>query len=324
MINQPNESTNKQTMCSPSKGHTANTTSHQSSSSSSFTTRPLPHVLRQASLIVVPIIAGLFHLHVFYHAAFTFLLSLPTLSHTTPSSQFYLQGYLLERAVFLAYTFDLLCCYVFKVIPFSRCNTAKDIAGHHIPILLGLMPLYIPTWAEWRNVDPMVHNVLDYQSDGGSLRYAAMYGLIKANGLGFFSSLNEFIMCFQRAEMSLQGVDQFQDEEGLKKMRYRFMTSRFIIGVELYFKFGIFCVFSIFGFVACCGLDLVWYRFFMEEVYAAGTGGGGGGINNAYLYSIWYALRYMASSPMFWRSVLFRLFLLTMYPFMGIRTFFIR
>jgi hypothetical protein len=183
----------------------------------------------------------------------------------------------------------------------------------------------------------MVHSVLGYQSDGGALRYAAIYAMIKANGWGFLSSLNEFIMCFQRAEMSLQGILEFRDDE-LKKMRYRFMTSRFMIGIELYFKLGIFCVFSCFGFVACCGLDQVWYNFFMLEVYGGGRGGnddvgklmqqvGGGGLqqgwffSNGYLHStFWHALRYMASSPMFWRSILFRMFLLIMYPFMGMRT----
>jgi len=168
----------------------------------------------------------------------------------------------------------------------------------------------------------MIHSVLDYKSDGGALRYAAIYNLIKANGWGFLSSLNEFIMCFQRAEMSLQGVYEFRDEE-LKKMKYRFMTSRFMIGVELYFKLGIFFIFSCFGFLACCGLDQVWYTFY-REVHAAdvaeGYGTGGPSYLDGYLYSLWNAMRYMANSALFWRSILFRVFLLLMYPFMGVRT----
>ena len=43
--------------------------------------------------------------------------------------------YQLDQAIFLAYIFDLLCCAI-NIIPFSRCNSSKDITGHHIPTLM--------------------------------------------------------------------------------------------------------------------------------------------------------------------------------------------
>ena len=70
--------------------------------------------------ITLPLIAGLLHLQVFYYAAVHCLLRVRQQSSNDISSdEFRNECFLLDRAIFLAYVFDLLCCY-FRVIPFSR------------------------------------------------------------------------------------------------------------------------------------------------------------------------------------------------------------
>jgi len=201
-----------------------------------------------------------------------------------------------------------------------------DIAGHHLPILMGVLPLCIPTWAEWTTIDPLVHNILDYTDGESKWRYAMIMGVLQANGWGFLSSLNEFIMCLQRAEMNWYGIATFHQLSKAKgqdlikqdhEERTKIMTSRWVIGFELYFKFGIFCIFSCLGFRACCGLDQVYYGYLME---AHGDGMTG---ENGVRYDFdesWKAIKAIIVSPMFIRSVLFRVFMLSMYPMMGWRT----
>lgn len=271
------------------------------------------HIKPSIKDIVPPVVASLLHLHVFYHAVVNYLLCLPHLNPTTSSDEFYLKIYLLERAVFLAYTFDLVCCYLFKIVPFSRCNSPKDIASHHLPILLGVLPLCIPTWAsELRNADPLIHDILNYTASdsGGKWRYAMMNGILQATGWGFLSSLNEFIMCLQRAEMNWYGIELFTQLNSYPG-RIKVMTSRCVIGIELYFKFGIFCIFSCFGFRAICALDQVWYGYLTEI--------NGNGVND--LYMSWKVVQKIVASPFFIRTVFFRVFMLSMYPTMGWRTF---
>ena len=154
------------------------------------------------------------------------------------------------------------------------------------------------------HLDPLVHGVLGME--GTELRLAGMDRLLKANGWGFLSSLNEFIMCFQRAEMSWQGVGDFRD---LSRMRTRLFTGRTVIGIELYFKLGIFWIFSLFGFKACCDLDKVWYSYFIESTAMTAND-----------TNVWNAMRVICSSPMFLKAVVIRVFMLSMYPFMGVRT----
>ena len=219
-------------------------------------------------------------------------------------SLFLHKGQILDKAVFTAYSFDLICCYFFKVIPFSRCNSPGDIAGHHLPILLVILPLCLPLfWEELNFLDPLIHGVLDYHADGGLLRLNAMDGVIRANGWGFVSSLNEFIMCFQRAEMNMQGVKDFRDISTLQK---RIFTGRLAIGIELYFKFGIFCVFSLFGFKGCCDLDKVWYGY-ISQVHDD--------------MSFMTVVGSIFCSPLFIRALVYRVFILVMYPMMALRTF---
>lgn len=251
--------------------------------------------------VLLPIIAAALHMHVFYHALVTMLFT--SLSHTTktPSSVLYQNSFLLERAVFLAYTFDLISCYIFHVIPFSRCDKAKDIASHHLPILLALVPLGVTLWSEsFQSWDPLLQNILNYHTDFGILRLGVLIGLSRSVGWGYISSFNEVIMCLQRAEMSLQGCTKFRNEL-LEGMKFRCFTSRPFIGLELYFKCGIFCMFGCFGFQACCSLDKVAYYYLVET-----------GSSNIF--------KSMISSPMFIRAIIYRMFVLIMYPSMGLRT----
>ena len=70
--------------------------------------------------ITLPLIAGLLHLQVFYYAAVhcIFRAYFKSESEVVSSDEFRNECFLLDRAIFMAYVFDLLCCY-FKVIPFS-------------------------------------------------------------------------------------------------------------------------------------------------------------------------------------------------------------
>ena len=86
---------------------------------SNNTTKSPPQLPKWQS-ITLPLIAGLLHLQVFYYAAVHCLLRVRQQSSNDISSdEFRHECFLLDRAIFLAYVFDLLCCW-FKVIPFSR------------------------------------------------------------------------------------------------------------------------------------------------------------------------------------------------------------
>lgn len=254
--------------------------------------------------ICLPILSGLLHLRIF-------LVSCLNLTSTRLLSTVAVQNKIitLDTSVVMAYTFDLICCYFFRIIPFSRCNSATDIAGHHLPILLVFIPLHFPMYFErFMHWNPLVLGIFEYYGDGGALREAFIDGGIRANGWGFISSLNEFFMCLQRAEMNSQGLKVFREISNgadSNKERQRIFTSRFAIGLELYFKFGIFCIFSFFGFRACCDVDMAMYQ------YSAKLNEG---------LPVWNIFRSLLSSPSFIRTVSYRIFLLFMYPTMGLRT----
>ena len=79
--------------------------------------KPLP----KWQSITLPLIAGLLHLQVFYYAAVHCIFRAYFKSNeavSVSSDEFRNECFLLDRAIFMAYVFDLLCCY-FKVIPFS-------------------------------------------------------------------------------------------------------------------------------------------------------------------------------------------------------------
>ena len=251
--------------------------------------------------VLLPIFAGILHLRVFFVSLFTLA------SSSTPISTDIMRekAMALDIAVFFAYNFDLICCYVFKNIPFSRCNSSGEIAGHHLPILVALLPLSMPMYLpSLSHINPLVTNILQYNKDGGTLREGLIDGNFRANGWGFLSSFNEVCMCFQRAEMNLQGVKTFREIKS-SKMKIKIFSSRLMVGVELYFKLCIFFVFSIFAFRACCGLDMVMYQY-LTEVHENMT--------------LLQKISNIGVCPLFIRSTIYRIFLLVMYPTMGLRT----
>ena len=113
--------------------------------------------------LLLPIVAAFLHLHIFYHA-FRALLSV--LEEWGSLSFASLQDSLscVETAAFVAYTFDLICCYVFDAIPFSRVNNKIDIAIHHVPVIAVMITLAVPTWSPLlAHLDPLTRTCLAHE-----------------------------------------------------------------------------------------------------------------------------------------------------------------
>ena len=272
--------------------------------------------------VMMPFIAGLLHLQVFYYALFHCILPrfLPhfmffdytsnagdTTATTVLSTQTFMnECYLLDRAICIAYLYDLLCCYL-KIIPFSRSNSSRDIVGHHVPTLILALPLAVPLWAGWRNVDPTAFTALDDDNGGdlSEIRNHFMNAYLLASGFAYVSSLNEVIMCFQRVEMSLEGITYFRDIPMMK--RHLFTTRRGVIGFELCYKMFFFWGMSILACKACCEFD--------KSLFDAITAPVG------YNEPIWKTVVTIYSSPAVLRGALFRAFSVVMYPSMGKRCF---
>ncbi len=278
------------------------------------------------SQVFMPLIAGLFHLQVFYYAAFHNILprflphlitaitrstsSTSSLSQLT-TNEFKNGCYQLDQAIFIAYIFDLLCCAV-NIIPFSRCNSSKDIIGHHIPTLVLALPLAMPLWHIGLGyLDPTVLSILD--DDNGNftsleIRKQFMDAFMLASGFAYVSSLNEVIMCFQRVEMSLNSIRNFYDipSSMMKKNgQRRLFTSRFVIGFELFYKLFFFWGMSILACKACCEFDKSLYDAITSPL--------------DYTEPMWRTLLTIYSSPAILRGALFRVFSVVMYPSMGRR-----
>jgi hypothetical protein len=281
------------------------------------------------SQVFMPLIAGLFHLQVFYYAAFHNILprflphlftAITTTSSSTSSSELpqlttneFKNGcYQLDQAIFLAYIFDLLCCTL-NIIPFSRCNSPKDIIGHHIPTLILALPLAMPLWhVKLEYLDPTVLLILN--DDNGNItsleiRKQCMDAFMLASGFAYISSLNEVIMCFQRVEMSLNSIRNFNDIPSssiMKKSgRHCLFTSRFVIGFELFYKLFFFWGMSILACKACCEFD--------KSLYDAITS------SLDYTEPMWRTFLTIYTSPAILRGALFRVFSVVMYPSMGRR-----
>jgi len=248
---------------------------------------------------ILPFIAGCLHLNVFYHS----ITSIYTVYSTnyTGTSEFRNNVFSFDSSIFIAYVFDLMCCQL-STIPFSRCNKSKDIYSHHVPTLILALPLAVPLWMGWGTVDG-ANSILDL-SLTNEVRNNMIAAFTLASGFAYISSLNEVIMCFQRVEMTLGGVTQLHDP-GLHQMKYRFFTSKFIIGFELCYKLCFFWGLSVMACKACCDFDKSLIEYFTTRDDQG---------------SMLTALLSTYSSPAVLRGALFRLFSIAMYPSMGSRS----
>lgn len=288
------------------------TKSTSSAATTSFTSAP------HWQSIILPLIAGLLHAQVFYYAAFHCIYRTTTATSLSNNSvsvsisaasqsttdEFRHECFVLDRAIFFAYVFDLLCCYL-KVIPFSRCNCSKDIIGHHLPTLLVALPLAIPLWGNIRQLENTSFSILDFQI-GDKTRNEFVNAYTMASGFAYISSLNEVFMCFQRVEMNWHGITNFGD---ISKLENRFFTSRRALGAELLYKLVFFWGMSLVACKACCDFDKSLYD---AIVFSSSS--------HAYNEeSIWRILLTVYSSPAVLRGALFRAFSIVMYPSMGLR-----
>lgn len=247
----------------------------------------------------MPLMAAAFHLVVFAAAVRSLLVSQQSLSQ----DEFIGYGSAVDVALATAYAFDLFCCYAARVVPFSRVRNPADIAGHHLPVLCVFIPLVIPTWKRWDRIEPftLFGGGVDGKFDSFSL-------VLQINGFGAISSLNEVIMCLQRAEMSRAGVDVTINHWSKKgDGRYLgFFTSNRAQIFELVYKLAFFVVSAAFSFKACIELDILYYAHNTEEL-------AGSSLTKIVLVSFF-------RSPLQVRSLLWRLFIFTNYPMMARRT----
>ena len=133
---------------------------------------------------------------------------------------------ILSLSCVVAYCWDLAAISFLGIVPLSRCRwPGMDVVGHHLPVLLLMIPFgapYIQGWAsEPATLIPDRH------------RY-----LLFCDGLAFMSSLNEAIMCWQSV--------------GPVQPLFR---SRAIVAFELAFKVLIFTVMASGTCVGCLTVD---------------------------------------------------------------------
>lgn len=132
----------------------------------------------------------------------------------------------MAATVAVAYTWDLFSIKALGVVPLSRCRApGDDIVGHHVPVLLVLLPLGLP-FALASSYEP-------------ACQIAGFHRLVLfAEGVGFLSSLNEAIMCLQRVR-------------GARAL----FRSRPAVFFELLYKVLIFSVMALGILVACAAID---------------------------------------------------------------------
>lgn len=240
-----------------SKGNPATTETKEMNEATAKTARPAKPPPPRWWSVLLPLLAGLLHFRTFYLAVFCCLSrAYRGASSRGSSEEFLSEIYLLDRAVFVAYAFDLACCWL-GVIPFSRCHKSKDIVEHHLPTLLLALPLGVPLWGNFRSLEPTGLSILDLEV-GNKLRDHFVNAYTLASGWAYASSLNEVFMCFQRGEMSLQGCDDFRD---INLMRRGVFTSRIAVFSELCYKLCFFWGMSLVACKACCDFDKSLYDF---------------------------------------------------------------
>ena len=278
--------------------------------------KPIPARRLGAGSVVLPFVAGCLHLSVFCTAvAGIYNVFANRSQHQYSSDEYRGSVFSLDRAVFVAYMFDIVCCLV-GVIPFSRCSKAKDILGHHIPTLVLALPLAVPLWSNLKSLEPTLEILEVPMGDATRNRFIDAFTL--ASGFAYISSLNEVIMCFQRTEMSFQQVTSFRD---IDQMKFKLLTSRAVVGFELLYKLCFFWGMSILACKACFDFDMSIYSFVSRKEGIATLS------KVAYIYtrrkegmSTLSKLSYIYTSPAVLRGVLFRVFAVVMYPSMGARS----
>jgi len=248
------------------------------------------------------VVAAAFHLHVFGNA----LRCLYTGSSSASSFATLATITRLERAVFLAYAWDLLCLAA-GVVPFSRARGARDILSHHVPVFV-FLAIGTPLAFRLRTIEPAVD-----LAEGSA---ATARVLARINGWGFVSSLNEAIMSAQQAETLWNALRssarrRLASLETKKNGRAALEESGDVCVfnaapvqlAELAFKLTVFTAFPVLSTRACLEYDVVAWR------WARSSGGLLGAV-----------LRFLGSLVIV-RTFAWRAFILTQYPSMAQRTF---
>jgi len=170
---------------------------------------------------------------------------------------------------------------------------------------------------EWVWLDPIYFNIIRKSPLG----HVFAYKLTTAAALGFTSSLNEAIMCFQRAELNLQGRLYLEEGESnddsvhlklvssTKGTRINIFTGKYMQLFELCYKIYIFALCPVFSIKAMFQAD---YIFIQTQMNNTGIDDGSGsglsftGISLAYI-----------TSPYMLRSIIYRIFMIILYPSMA-------
>eukprot|EP00316_Scyphosphaera_apsteinii_P009459 CAMPEP_0119306452 /NCGR_PEP_ID=MMETSP1333-20130426/7213_1 /TAXON_ID=418940 /ORGANISM="Scyphosphaera apsteinii, Strain RCC1455" /LENGTH=236 /DNA_ID=CAMNT_0007309761 /DNA_START=399 /DNA_END=1109 /DNA_ORIENTATION=+ len=152
----------------------------------------------------------------------------------------------IQVAILIAYLWDVICI-ASGVIPFSRVRRGSDIVGHHLPILCVFLPLGLPISFNLASIESALQ-VLD-SSLHGPQAVGPQSFLLRIYAWGFVSSLNEFLMCAQRAEAP-QGVVTAP----------KLWNARQVQLFELSYKLAIFVVFSMLSAIACLQLDYALWK----------------------------------------------------------------
>jgi len=240
----------------------------------------------------MPTVAGVFHLMVFLTASISLVASL---NDSFDYSEFVHYAARVDMAVALAYSFDLICCYV-EVVPFSRCKSGREIFSHHFPKLFLCIPLLFPVWFRLTSLEPFA-----------TVASGPQFQLVlRVNGLGAISSLNEVIMCFQRAELSHAGIYTTLNTKPKEKY-IGIWSSRQVELFELLYKLAFFVFSALLSFHSSIGLDIFFYNYHREVALEGAS-------------TLRLLFQTFSRSPLQIATLLWRIFMVTNYPFMAKRT----